>query len=129
MAFFSLSTELRNWEKSHGSQEDIYQYWISLANKYRLYDHTILNRKVTSAKWDDVAQEYEILSEDTVTGEQSRSTAHILISAVGVLETPRLPSIPGLEKFKGEMFHSARWNPDVDFRGKRVGVVGNGASA
>ena len=84
---------------------------------------------MTSAKWDDVTQEYEILSEDTVTGEQSRSTAHILISAIGVLETPRFPSIPGLERFKGEMFHSARWNPDVNLRGKRVGVVGNGASA
>jgi cation diffusion facilitator CzcD-associated flavoprotein CzcO len=129
MAFFTLSTELRNWKESHGSQEDIYQYWISLAKKYRLYDHIILNTKVTSAKWDDIAQEYEIFTEDTVTGEQSRSTAHILISAIGVLESPRFPNIPGLEMFKGKMFHSARWNPDIDLRGKRVGVVGNGSSA
>jgi len=129
MAFFSLSTELRNWNESHGSQEDIYEYWVSLAKKYRLYDHIILNRKVTSAKWDDIAQEYEIITEDTVTCEQSRSTAHILISAIGVLETPRHANIPGLETFKGEMFHSARWNSEVDLRGKRVGVVGNGASA
>jgi cation diffusion facilitator CzcD-associated flavoprotein CzcO len=127
MAFFSLSTELRNWKETHGSQKDIYEYWISLAKKYRLYDHIILNRKVTSAKWDTIAQEYEIVTEDTVTGKRSRSTAHILISAIGVLETPRFPSIPGY--FKGEMFHSAKWNPDVDLRGKRVGVVGNAASA
>ena len=129
MAFFSLSTELRNWDESHVSQEDIYNYWVSLAKKYRLYDHIILNRKVTSAKWDDIAQEYEIVAEDTITGEQSRSTAHILISAIGVLHIPRIPSIPGLESFKGEMFHSARWKPEVDLRGKRVGVVGNAASA
>jgi cation diffusion facilitator CzcD-associated flavoprotein CzcO len=129
IAFYSLSTDLRNWKETHGSQKDIYQYWISLAKKYRLYDQLILNRKVISAKWDDIAQEYEIITKDTLTGKQSRSTAHILISAIGQLETPRLPSIPGLESFKGEMFHSAKWNPDVDLRGKRVGVVGNAASA
>ena len=129
MAYFSLSTELRNWKESHGSQKDIYEYWVSLAKKYGLYDNIILNRKVISAKWDDMAQEYEIVTEDTTTGEQSRCTAHILISAIGVLETPRFPSIAGLESFNGEMFHSARWNADVDLRGKRVGVVGNAASA
>ena len=129
MAFFSLSTELRNWKESHGSQKDIYEYWVSLVTKYGLYDHIMLNRKVTLAKWDDIAQLYEIVTENTMTGEQSRSTAHILISAIGVLETPQLPSIPGLESFKGEMFHSARWSPDVELRGKRVGVVGNAASA
>lgn len=129
MAFFTLSTELRNWKESHGSQQDIYEYWVSLVKKYSLYDHIILNRKVILAKWDDAAQAYDILTEDTVTGAQSRSTADILISAIGVLETPRLPTIPGLDGFKGEMFHSARWNPDVDLRGKRVGVVGNAASA
>ena len=128
MAFYSLSTDLRNWKETQGSQKVIYEYWISLAKKYKLYDHIILNRNVISAKWDDVAQEYEIVTEDTITGEQSQSTSHILISAIGVLETPRLPCIPGLEIFKGEMFHSARWNPDVDLRGKRVGVVGNAAS-
>ena len=129
IVFYSLSTDLRNWKETHGSQKDIYEYWISLAKKYRLYDHIIFNRKVISATWDDIDQEYDIVTEDTVTGERSRTTAHILISAIGVLETPRLPSIPGLENFKGEMFHSARWNPDVDLRGKRVGVVGNAASA
>jgi len=129
IAFYSLSTDLRNWKETHGTQKDIHEYWISLAKKYRLYDHIILNRKVISAKWDDVAQEYELVAEDTITGERSRSTAHILISAIGVLETPRLPSIPGLESFKGEMFHSARWKPEVDLKGKRVGVVGNAASA
>jgi len=96
MAFYSLSTELRNWTETHGPQKVIYEYWVSLANKYGLYDHIILNRNVISAKWDDVAQEYEIVTEDTITGKQSRSTSHILISAIGVLETPRLPRIPGL---------------------------------
>ena len=129
IAFYSLSTDLRNWKETHGSQKEIYEYWVSLAKKYRLYDHITLNRNVISAKWDDVAQEYEIVMEDAITGEQSRSTSHILISAIGMLETPRLPRIPGLESFKGEMFHSARWNPEVELGGERVGVVGNAASA
>lgn len=55
--------------------------------------------------------------------------AEILISAQGILETPNIPRIPGLSKFKGDLFHSARWREDIPLEGKKVGVIGNGASA
>ncbi|KAF8961837.1 hypothetical protein BDZ97DRAFT_1827382 [Flammula alnicola] len=129
MAFFSLSTDLRNWKESHGSQQDIWEYWISLAKKYGLYPYIVFNHMVTSAEWDNDTQLYNIVTKNTLTGEKSTTTAHILISAIGILETPRYASIPGLNAFKGAMFHSARWDKTVELKGKRGGVVGNGASA
>ncbi|KAF8957769.1 hypothetical protein BDZ97DRAFT_84041 [Flammula alnicola] len=129
MPFFSLSTDLRNWKESHGSQEDIWEYWISLAKKYGLYPHILFNHLVTSAEWDHKSQLYNIITENTLTGEKTITTAHILISAIGILETPRYARIPGLNAFKGAMFHSARWDKTVDLKGKRVGVIGNGSSA
>lgn len=129
VAFFSLSSDLHDWKESHGSQEDILEYWVDLAKKYDIYHRTSFNHKVTSVEWDDSNNHYRITAEDTLTGKSGNSTAEIVISAIGVLETPRFPKIPGLDTFKGDIFHSARWNYNVDLKGKRVGVVGNGASA
>ncbi|KAF4615529.1 hypothetical protein D9613_003507 [Agrocybe pediades] len=131
MSFFSLSTDLQDWKSSHGSQEDILEYWLRLARKYDLYPHVIFNHKVTSADWDPKANCYHIASEDVRIGkiEPIVTTADVVISAIGVLETPRFARIPGFDTFKGEVFHSARWNDKVELRGKRVGVIGNGASA
>ena len=56
-------------------------------------------------------------------------TAAILVSAVGILEIPKLPDIPGISRFAGDSFHSARWNNKVSLAGKRVAVIGGGASA
>lgn len=61
---------------------------------------------------------------------RTTTTANIIISAVGVVEQPRFPSgLKGIESFKGDLFHSARYRHDVELKGKRVGVVGNGSSA
>jgi len=129
VAFFSLSSDLHDWKESHGSQEDILEYWVDLAKKYDIYHRISFNHKVTSVEWDDSKNHYQITAEDTLTGKSGNSTAEIVISAIGVLETPRFAQVPGLDTFKGDMFHSARWNYNVDLKGKRVGVVGNGASA
>ncbi|KAJ6500902.1 hypothetical protein C8R45DRAFT_83312 [Mycena sanguinolenta] len=128
--FYSLSTDLNpDWQAIHGSQPEMHDYWRRLTAKYNLYSRTVFNRLVTSAEWSNKDGLYRIVSEDVLTGEHFTTTAKILISAIGVLEVPNLPSIPGLSSFKGDMFHSARWNRDVDLRGKRVAVIGNGASA
>ncbi|KDR82144.1 hypothetical protein GALMADRAFT_222024 [Galerina marginata CBS 339.88] len=129
MAFYSLSTDLYDWKESHGYQKDILEYWVYLAKKYNLYPHISFNCKVVSAEWDCAVNQYRIVTEDISTGKLKTSTAHIVISAIGVLETPRYAKIPGLELFKGDVFHSARWDSAVELKGKRVGVIGNGASA
>ena len=84
--------------------------------------------KVVGATWDCDKHLYHIHTEDVFTGKQSTTTAHILVSALGILEIPKHPEIKGIADFRGTMFHSGRW-ADVELNGKRVAVVGNGASA
>lgn len=130
MFFYSLSTDNHDWPHSHGSSTDIQEYWQTLAQKYTLYPLIQFNTKVTSAIWDDAEKVYHIYLEDVKTGEKREYEAEVLVSAIGVLEVPRYANIPGREEFKGELWHSARWNPkNVDMRNKRVAVIGNGASA
>ncbi|KAJ7494237.1 hypothetical protein B0H11DRAFT_929851 [Mycena galericulata] len=126
---YSLSTDLKpDWTHSHASQPEIQDYWLQIAHKHDLYPKIIFNRKVISAKWDMRSQTYEIISED-LEGNQVSLTATILISAIGLLQIPKFPDIPGISKFRGDSFHSARWDNSVSLRGKRVAVIGSGASA
>ncbi|KAJ6565930.1 hypothetical protein DFH09DRAFT_1034740 [Mycena vulgaris] len=128
--FYSLSTDLNpDWPSTHGSQGQTHDYWRKLTAKYDLYPNIVFNRLVVSAEWSSREQLYNIVTEDVVSGTRFSTTAKILISALGLLEVPRFPSIAGVSSFKGEMFHSARWDTGVDLRGKCVAVVGNGASA
>ncbi|KAF8192398.1 hypothetical protein K438DRAFT_1906902 [Mycena galopus ATCC 62051] len=127
---YSLSTDLNpDWRSTHGSQQDMLDYWRKLAVKYDLYPRIAFNRLVTSAEWSPKDDTYSIVSEDIVTGERFSTTATIVISAMGIIERPRHPDIAGVSSFKGPMFHSARWDTGVDLRGKKVAVIGNGASA
>ncbi|KAJ7334902.1 hypothetical protein DFH08DRAFT_785005 [Mycena albidolilacea] len=128
--FYSLSTDLNpDWPSTHGSQADTQEYWRKLTAKYDLYSRTVFNRLVVSAEWNAKEQLYHITTEDVASGERFSTTAKILISAIGILELPKFPNIAGVSSFKGDMFHSARWDTGVDLRGKKVAVIGNGASA
>lgn len=129
MAFYSLSTDLHDWKASHAENKDLKEYWENLTTKYHLHPHLTFNTEVSSANWDNEAQQYNISLRNVVTGEETKTTAEVLISAIGVLENPRYIDIPGVGDFQGKIFHSARWDQSVELRGKRVGVVGNGASA
>jgi len=105
-------------------------YWKQLAQKYGLLPYFSFHSQVLSARWDAERQLYTIEIQDVRSGKVTSTEAHIVISAMGILEEPRIPpELKGAQTFKGELFHSARWNHDVDLRGKRVGVVGNGCSA
>ncbi|KAF9032933.1 hypothetical protein BJ165DRAFT_1534822 [Panaeolus papilionaceus] len=129
VAFYSLSTDLHDWKSSHAENKDLKEYWENLTTKYHLHPHLTFNTEVSSANWDNEAQQYNISLRNVVTGEETKATAEVLISAIGVLENPRYIDIPGVGDFQGKIFHSARWDQSVELRGKRVGVVGNGASA
>lgn len=127
--FYSLSTDQKpDWSSSHPFQPEIQAYWNQLSNKYSLHCHIVFGCKVVRAAWDSVAHLYHITTEDVTTGEKSTTSAEILISALGFLEVPRLPDIPGISDFRGHIFHSARWD-DSNLDGKHVAVIGNGASA
>ncbi|KAF7342593.1 FAD/NAD(P)-binding domain-containing protein [Mycena sanguinolenta] len=123
---YSASTDLNpDWSVTRAPQAEMFEYWRKLTAKYNLYRHIVFNRSVVSAEWNTKEQLYNIVTEDVQSGDRFSTTAKILISAIGT----RYPNIAGLSSFKGDMFHSPRWNTGVDLRGKRVAVIGNGASA
>ncbi|KAG1751141.1 hypothetical protein EDB19DRAFT_2035978 [Suillus lakei] len=128
--WYSLSSDLYPyWNKSHGLQPEIQAYWIELSKKYNLYPHIAFNTKVLSVEWDNARQQYTLVVEDVFSGKRMTSLAHVVVSAIGILEAPRIPyEIPGVRKFQGASFHSARWPGLIDLQNKRVAVIGNASS-
>lgn len=100
-----------------------------MSKKYRLYDNLVFNAKVASAEWDPRSETYRIEVHFT-DGTRSVEYARVLVAGTGLLNTPNYPSeLTGVKNFKGDWFHSANWNHNVDLRNKRVAVIGNGCSA
>ncbi|NEW25164.1 flavin-containing monooxygenase [Nocardia cyriacigeorgica] len=112
-----------NWSRSFSRQGEIQAYIQGVAKKYDVLDKHIFNCDVTGARWNNDTARWEI------TSSQGNFTADTVVSAVGALCEPNLPDIKGINSFEGEIFHSARWNHDADLTGKRVAVIGTGASA
>ncbi len=111
------------WSRSYGRGPEIHAYIERVAAKYDIASRTRFSTEVTEAHWDDAEQAWRLA---TSTGPV---VASFLVGAVGPLCEPKLPEIDGIEDFGGEVFHSARWNHDYDLTGKRVAVIGTGASA
>jgi cation diffusion facilitator CzcD-associated flavoprotein CzcO len=121
---YSFSFELNpDWSHTFSPQTEIQQYLQRVAQKYNLADHTLCNQEVTKAQWDKENSLWR------VTTDQDSYTANILIAAPGGLSEPKLPDIPGIESFKGKIFHSARWDHQQGLEDKRVAVIGTGASS
>lgn len=112
-----------DWSRLYSPQGEIWNYLQQCARDFHLEPHIRFNSEVRSATWDEIAQVWTI---DTTNG---RYEANILVSAAGALSEPSVPAIPGIEQFEGPAFHSANWNHDVELAGKRVAVIGTGASA
>ncbi|KAI0297687.1 FAD/NAD-P-binding domain-containing protein [Russula brevipes] len=127
---YTLSTDPKpDWSHTHATQPEILQYMHGVVDKYGLRAHCQFHTSVDQAEWDADAGVWRIETRDVRTGEKRLSCATALVSAIGVLVVPRFPKLQGIESFEGKAFHSARWEYDVDLRGKRVGVLGNGSSA
>jgi cation diffusion facilitator CzcD-associated flavoprotein CzcO len=112
-----------DWPRTFSGQEHIRAYLEHVTDVFRLRPHIRFNSEVRMMTWDDDKLRWEI---ETSGGKLS---ADIVVSATGPLSDPKVPEIPGLDSFPGEVFHSARWDHDYDLRGKRVAMVGTGASA
>lgn len=122
---YSYSFEPKSdWTRKFGLQPEIRSYMESCASKYGLHEHIHFNQEVANAQFDKASAQWTLTTKGGET-----LTADIVISAVGQLNQPAYPSIPGADRFKGALFHSARWNHDVDLTGKSVAVIGTGASA
>ncbi|WP_432249173.1 flavin-containing monooxygenase [Streptomyces sanyensis] len=112
-----------DWPRTFSGQEHIRAYLEHVTDTFGLRPHLRLGHEVLKAAWDAAQGRWEI---ETSRG---RFTADVVVSATGPLSDPRTPDIPGLDGFEGKVFHSARWDHDYDLAGKRVAVVGTGASA
>jgi cation diffusion facilitator CzcD-associated flavoprotein CzcO len=113
-----------DWGRRYAEQPDILGYIQDTADRFGLRDLVRTGLEVTSATYDDSAATWQIA---TVSGQTFE--ADVLVPAMGQLSRPALPAIPGLELFSGPSFHSAQWRHDIDLTGKRIAVLGTGASA
>ncbi|MFF3410862.1 flavin-containing monooxygenase [Streptomyces sp. NPDC002742] len=111
------------WPRTFSGQEHIRAYLEHVADVFGLRPHLRFDTEVKMMTWDAEKLHWRI--------ETSRGflTADVVVSATGPLSDPKIPRIPGIDTFTGKVFHSARWDHDYDLRGKRVAMVGTGASA
>jgi len=106
----------------------LFDYFNDCADRFGLRGRIRFNTEVLSADWDDAASLWHVRTR-TKDGDETTIDAHALVASTGQLNQPKYPDIPGQDRFEGPSFHSARWDHDVDLTGKRVVVIGNGASA
>lgn len=103
---------------------EIFEYCQKMAEKFDFYDHCLFHTTVEKTEWDEDAGRWIVYTDR---GDAMR--ARYLIHANGILTTPKLARIEGMETFQGESFHTSRWKYDVALDGKRVGIIGTGATA
>ncbi len=110
------------WSQTFALQPEIGAYLRKIADDFAMRPFIRLGTAVEGATWDEQARRWRI--------ETSRGalTARVLVAGMGGLSEPSVPTIPGAESFAGPAFHTARWRGDVDLAGKRVAVIGTGAS-
>ncbi|MET7288631.1 NAD(P)/FAD-dependent oxidoreductase [Streptomyces sp. NPDC005573] len=112
-----------DWPRTFSGQEHIRAYLEHVTDVFGLRPHIRFGAEVKLMSWDTERLRWNI---ETARGPL---TADVVVSATGPLSDPKIPAVPGLESFPGKVFHSARWDHGYDLRGKRVAMVGTGASA
>jgi 4-hydroxyacetophenone monooxygenase len=126
--FYSYSfAPNHGWTRYFSSRDEIHAYLRSCAHDTGVHRRIRFRTRLTGAVWDDAAQQWRITLE-TPDGVDHVDAA-VLVSAIGQLNQPQVPALEGLDDFRGPLFHSARWPADLDIAGRRVAVVGTGASA
>ncbi|RKG40650.1 MULTISPECIES: NAD(P)/FAD-dependent oxidoreductase [Acinetobacter] len=123
-ALYSFSfAPSHQWSHLFAKQPEILSYLEDVVTKFKLQDKIQFKHELLEAKWDAKAHVWNLETS------QGAYRAKTVIFSTGPITEPSLPKIKGIESFKGEMFHSARWNHDYDLKGKRIAVIGTGASA
>ena len=123
-ALYSFSfAQKGDWSRTFAGQQEILDYVRDTAQRFNVMPYIQFGISVERISWDESAGLWRVQTS------QGEYLASKVISCVGYLHEPILPAIDGLDSFDGEVFHSSRWRHDVDLRGKRVAVIGTGASA
>jgi len=123
--FYSYSFELKaDWSRVYSGSHEIREYLEYCANKYDVFSHIEFNTEIKSATFSSNKNKWLLKNTQGVETETK-----FLISGLGQLNSPNIPSIEGQESFIGKSFHSSRWDHDYDTKNKRIAVIGNGGSA
>lgn len=125
---YSFSFFHREWSGYFSKQPEVLQYVKDFAEEFDLRPYIRFGVEVTSARYDDERQNWQITTRDRE-GKTEQSEANALVSAVGLFGEANVPDIEGSADFTGDIFHSTAWPEDLDVTGKRVAIVGSGATA
>ena len=115
------------WSEYFATQGEIKRYLEHVARKYNVYEKIRFSTTVKEAHFNEVSSEWnvELLSED---GRPELMTAGVIISAAGQFSVPKMPDIPGIDDFRGDLIHTAAWKDGYDSSGKRLAIIGNGST-
>jgi len=125
---YSFSFIDRDWQKHFELRDELHRYFNDVLEQLNTEDRVRFNTEVVSADYDDDTLLWTVVTRNP-DGTSEEHVANIVISAVGSLNKPKLPNIPGMDSFEGTQFHSSHWPEGFDPTGKRVAVVGVGASS
>ncbi|KAF7897204.1 hypothetical protein EAF00_005432 [Botryotinia globosa] len=117
-----------SWSSLFAPGGEIQGYLQDVCSKYDLKDRIRLSHKIIHAQWDEGSAEWVLKIENEITGVIFEDRCHFLLNSGGMFNNWKWPDIKGLHSFRGDLVHSAKWQKDVDLKGKRVAVIGNGAS-
>ena len=131
---YSYSFAGNDWSREYPGQEEIRDYLMAVAHKYKLYKHIRFNSSVEITRWNEKSFKWTTTirrngGKEMEIGETYTIDSDFFVSATGQLSKPKYPSITNLDKFDGKLMHSARWDHSYSLRGKRVGILGTGATA
>jgi 4-hydroxyacetophenone monooxygenase len=115
------------WTEYFARQPELQSYFASVMTKHGIEAHIRWETEVVALRWDDGAGTWNVTVRHS-SGEETEMVARAVISAVGQLNRPHIPDLPGRDSFAGPSFHSARWDHSVDISGRRVAMIGAGAS-
>lgn len=116
-----------HWSEYFVRQPELRDYFVEVLDSYDLRPHCRFGTEVVAATFDETSGRWR-LDLRRADGSTDTLDARFVISAVGALNQPKLPDMPGMDDFAGPSFHSARWDPTVDWRGTRFALIGAGAS-
>jgi 4-hydroxyacetophenone monooxygenase len=127
--FYCYSFEpSHDWSEFFSQRDELQAYFERTARAHGVTPKIRFQTEVVGARWDEAASRWQVRLRNR-DGREETLAANAIVSAVGQLNRPRIPEIPGRERFAGVSFHSAQWDRSLDLTGKRVAVIGTGASA
>jgi cation diffusion facilitator CzcD-associated flavoprotein CzcO len=122
---FEPNTE---WSEQFAQGAEIRDYWTRIARKHDLYKYLKLSQKVEELRWDEQNSVWQVKILNLATGDVYVHESDFVFTAIGRFNDWKLPDYPGLKDYKGLLRHASNWDPSFDPTGKKVAIIGNGAS-